>query len=86
MFWFKCCPKCNKGDLYQGKDRYGNYIACLQCGYYLTEAEEVVLRDTSCCGCIVHTRKKAPAELVVIGSVGSRQRPGALGLEPVPLA
>ena len=42
MFWFKSCPKCH-GDLYQDSDTYGNYIACLQCGNYLTEADETGL-------------------------------------------
>jgi hypothetical protein len=46
---------------------YGRYIACLQCGYYLTEAEEVVLRETSCCGCIAHSNKTDPAALVAVG-------------------
>ena len=40
MFWLKACPKC-KGDLYQGKDMYGPFIACLQCSHYLTVAEEI---------------------------------------------
>jgi hypothetical protein len=44
MFWLKSCPKCDTGDLYDGQDQYGRYIACLQCGHYLTEVEEVVLR------------------------------------------
>jgi len=44
MFWLKSCPKCDTGDLYDSQDQYGRYIACLQCGHYLTEAEEVVLR------------------------------------------
>ena len=69
MFWLKCCPRCNKGDLYEGKDMYGRYVACLQCGYYLTEVEEVVLRDTSCCGCSAHHKKDTPRELVV-GAAG----------------
>jgi hypothetical protein len=42
MFWFKSCPRC-RGDLYEGKDIYGRYVACLQCGHYLGEAEELVL-------------------------------------------
>lgn len=63
MFWFKCCPKCNKGDLYRGGDMYGSYIVCLQCGYYLTEAEEVVLRYASNCESIAHTKKEASATL-----------------------
>ena len=42
MFWFKSCPKCH-GDLYQDSDTYGTYISCLQCGHYLTEADETGL-------------------------------------------
>ena len=40
MFWVKGCPNCH-GDLYSGTDVYGTYVACLQCGHYLTEAEEI---------------------------------------------
>ena len=40
MFWFKSCPKCH-GDLYRDSDIYGTFITCMQCGYYLTQAEEV---------------------------------------------
>jgi hypothetical protein len=43
MFWLKSCPRC-RGDLYEGKDVYGRYVACLQCGHYLGEAEELLLR------------------------------------------
>jgi hypothetical protein len=50
MFWFKSCPKCGTGDLYDSGDLYGAYVACLQCGDYLTEAEEVVLRYVSLTG------------------------------------
>ena len=42
MFWFKSCPKCH-GDLYRDSDTHGTYIACLQCGSYLTEADEMRL-------------------------------------------
>ena len=31
MFWLKCCPRC-EGDIYEDKDTYGRYVACLQCG------------------------------------------------------
>ena len=31
MFWLKCCPRC-QGDLYEDKDTYGRYVACMQCG------------------------------------------------------
>ena len=44
MIWLKGCPRCDSGDLSEGKDLYGQYVSCLQCGYYLNEAEEVVLR------------------------------------------
>jgi hypothetical protein len=43
MFWLKSCPRC-RGDLCEGKDVYGRYVACLQCGHYLGEAEELLLR------------------------------------------
>ena len=39
MFWFKSCPKCH-GDLYRDSDLYGAFVACMQCGHYLTQAEE----------------------------------------------
>ncbi len=34
MFWLKCCPRC-EGDLYEGRDTYGRYVACMQCGRVL---------------------------------------------------
>lgn len=43
MFWLKSCPRC-RGDLYEGQDMYGRYMACLQCGHYLGEAEKPILR------------------------------------------
>jgi len=70
MIWLKCCPKFNKGDLVQGGDTYGSYIACLQCGYYLTEAEEVALRYTCNCGSIAHAKKETPAEPALAGGIG----------------
>ena len=33
MLVLKSCPRCN-GDLYDNTDIYGNYTACLQCGFY----------------------------------------------------
>jgi hypothetical protein len=45
MFWLKACPQC-RGDLYEKKDHYGWYIACLQCGYQLTGDEEEVALGT----------------------------------------
>ena len=43
MLWLKSCPRCDMGDLCQDMDSFGCFVSCLQCGYYLTEAEEVVL-------------------------------------------
>ncbi len=37
--WFKACQRCH-GDLVRDVDSYGSYIACLQCGNYLTGSEE----------------------------------------------
>ena len=32
MIYFKSCPKCH-GDLTTGRDAYGSFISCLQCGF-----------------------------------------------------
>ncbi len=32
MIYFKACPRC-RGDMTLGKDFYGCYLECLQCGY-----------------------------------------------------
>ena len=29
---FKCCPRCG-GDMHQGRDIYGEFDTCLQCGH-----------------------------------------------------
>ena len=39
MFWFKACPRCH-GDLTSDHDTYGPYVSCIQCGHYLSQAEE----------------------------------------------
>ncbi len=39
-YWLKACPKCG-GDLYDGTDMFGPYVACLQCARYLSDAEQV---------------------------------------------
>ncbi|MEE8466269.1 MAG: hypothetical protein V3S68_07300 [Dehalococcoidia bacterium] len=39
MYWLENCPRCS-GDLYGNSDIYGSFVYCLQCGHYLTEAEE----------------------------------------------
>ena len=33
MMWLKSCPRCRTGDVVLGKDVYGRYIQCLQCGF-----------------------------------------------------
>jgi hypothetical protein len=43
MVWIRCCPRC-KGDVQDNRDTYGNYFVCVQCGYYLTNFEEICLR------------------------------------------
>ena len=46
MFWFKACPKCH-GDLASDQDPYGRYVSCIQCGHYLSQAEESRLEAVS---------------------------------------
>ena len=43
MFWLKACSRCG-GDLFSERDTYGTYISCMQCGRYMTEAEETQLK------------------------------------------
>ncbi len=39
MYWLKSCARCG-GDLYRGRDLYGEFVACLQCGHELSREEE----------------------------------------------
>ncbi len=41
-YWLKECPRCG-GDLHEEWDLYGRFIACLQCGYILSESQETRL-------------------------------------------
>ena len=43
MSWLKTCPKCD-GDIFENKDTYGSFMSCLQCGHYLTVAEEAYIQ------------------------------------------
>ena len=43
MILLKSCPRCG-GDLHYNRDMFGQYFACIQCGYYLTDVEEIELR------------------------------------------
>jgi hypothetical protein len=67
MLCLKCCPRCETGALYESKDMYGSYMACLQCGYYLTEAQEVAMRDGALVGPPADIRKEASRELIGVG-------------------
>ena len=42
-YWLRCCPRCS-GDVLSTSDNYGQYHACAQCGYYLSDAEAARLR------------------------------------------
>ena len=42
MFKLRGCPKCH-GDLYSGRDSYGPFFSCVQCGRYF-EAVNVLDR------------------------------------------
>ena len=46
MFWLKCCPKC-EGDLYEEKDTYGKYVACMQCGRVINPLVETRTKANS---------------------------------------
>lgn len=67
MFWLKSCPRC-RGDLYEGKDIYGQYVACLQCGHYLEEGEEPVLSYPPRRKVEVHFDPEASAGVVMAGA------------------
>ncbi len=42
-YWLKQCPRC-RGDFKEESDRFGEYVACVQCGYIANEGEEQALR------------------------------------------
>jgi hypothetical protein len=44
IYLLKGCQRCC-GDLYSSDDIYGKYIACLQCGHYLSEQQVVDLNS-----------------------------------------
>ena len=60
MFWLKACPRC-KGDVYEGWDIYGSYIACLQCARGFTKPDEAELR-----------RREPPSEMLVVSGPGAK--------------
>ena len=46
-FWLKRCPRCRQGDLREETDTYGRYVACVQCGYILSAAQEALMLGIS---------------------------------------
>jgi uncharacterized protein (DUF983 family) len=38
MYLLKSCPRCS-GDLFSGADAYESYLACVQCGHYVDQAQ-----------------------------------------------
>ena len=44
MFWLESCPRCH-GDLSGSIDNYGSFVNCMQCGHYLSDAEESELKS-----------------------------------------
>lgn len=46
MFWLKSCRKCG-GDLTDERDRYGYYVFCVRCGYYLSDEQMAILQGPS---------------------------------------
>lgn len=45
MIQFKACTRC-RGDLYTESDRYGAYVACLQCGNVMADLDEEESSDS----------------------------------------
>ena len=69
MVWFKCCPRCTTGDLSEERDQYGKYVICLQCGYYLTDGERVLVGYTSPIKTVVQAHKGTASLTAAIGEV-----------------
>lgn len=43
MMYLRSCPRCG-GDLQDEGDKYGPYVACIQCGNHLSDLDEAELR------------------------------------------
>ncbi len=41
MLYMKACPRC-QGDVEFGSDMYGQFLACLQCGYIIDSKQEAL--------------------------------------------
>ena len=44
MYYLKGCPRCG-GGLYESRDIYDTFLACIQCGHYASDDETEVLRN-----------------------------------------
>ncbi len=67
MLWLKGCPRCN-GDLNEEGDMYGEYIACLQCGYYLSPLDEVALYYSAQLGTVPRAQTHAPERRILVAA------------------
>ena len=65
MFWIKGCPRCN-GDLYEEKDIYSRFVACIQCGHYLNEVEEAAIRHSPSSGLLFQTKRADRADQIAV--------------------
>ena len=74
MFWLKSCPRC-AGDLYDARDLFGGYLACLQCGHYLSELEELAV---GCISWVAPETELAKLELNEHGVLAGREEAEAL--------
>lgn len=55
MLYLKSCPRCS-GDIYEGFDMFGHFLACVQCGYELTDPQTTHLK-------IEYTAKRTGTEV-----------------------
>ena len=57
MLWFKRCPRCIEGDIREGTDIRGSYVACLQCGHHLTDGEKAALLGSCLRGVMIRPKR-----------------------------
>ena len=43
MIYFKACHRC-QGDMLLERDRYGQYVQCIQCGYETDSVQQAQAR------------------------------------------
>ena len=74
MFWRKSCPRC-AGDIYDARDFFGGYLACMQCGHYLSELEELAV---GCMSRVLSETEYAELEVKERGVLAGREESEAL--------